>query len=164
MARYFHSLGLSAQVLAYISEEWDWLLTERVPGDDCVTAKYLEQPERLCDVLAEQLAHLHQTSSVGCPVHNHTQGYLRTAAQNYAQGAYDKDSFPDNWGYASPEEAWREVESGGHLLQNDTLIHGDYCLPIWTTGSSAATSTWVTAVSVTATSISFGRHGRWPST
>ena len=124
MARYFHSLGLSAQVLAYISEEWDWLLTERVPGDDCVTAKYLEQPERLCDVLAEQLAHLHQTSSVGCPVHNHTQGYLRTAAQNYAQGAYDKDSFPDNWGYASPEEAWREVESGGHLLQNDTLIHG----------------------------------------
>ena len=39
------------------------------------------------------------------------------------------DLFPDNWGYATPEDAWRVVEEHSHLLRADTLLHGDYCLP-----------------------------------
>ena len=59
LTRYFHSKGLSANVVEYISGESDWLLTEKIHGYDCTTAKYLEQPERLCDTLAKQLALLH---------------------------------------------------------------------------------------------------------
>ena len=35
MTEYFAEKGLSAKVISYISEESDWLLTERVKGEDC---------------------------------------------------------------------------------------------------------------------------------
>ena len=129
MTRYFHSKGLSANVLAYISGARDWLLTEKICGEDCTAAKYLEQPERLCDTLAQRLVLLHNTSFADCPVLNHTKRYLENAARNYRSGCFDKDLFPDNWGYASAEEAWRVLQTQGHLLETNTLLHGDYCLP-----------------------------------
>ncbi len=60
MTRYFHGKGLSAAVLSYISAERDWMLTERIRGDNCTAAKYLEQPERLCDMTAAT------SSSISC--------------------------------------------------------------------------------------------------
>lgn len=129
MMNYFHSKGLSANVLAYISDELDWLLTEKVSGDDGTASKYLEQPERLCDIFAEQLAMLHSLDFSNCPIKNHTKKILSTAKQNYHAGTYDKSHFPDSWGYASAEEAFQVLESRGHLLQTDTLLHGDCCLP-----------------------------------
>ena len=47
MMRYFHKKGLSAKVLSYTSEQQDWLLTEKIHGDDGISPKHLEQPERL---------------------------------------------------------------------------------------------------------------------
>ena len=35
MTRYFRSKGLAANVLTYLSDEKDWLLTEKIHGDDC---------------------------------------------------------------------------------------------------------------------------------
>ncbi|MCL2023561.1 MAG: aminoglycoside 3'-phosphotransferase [Oscillospiraceae bacterium] len=129
MTRYFHSKGLSAEVLAYVSNEQDWLLTKKVSGNDCITAKYLEQPERLCDILAERLYLLHGIDYTDCPVENHTKHYLELVEFNRKNELYDKSHFPDSFGYQSPEEAWAVVDSQKHLLQNDTLLHGDYCLP-----------------------------------
>jgi kanamycin kinase len=54
---------------------------------------------------------------------------LLNANHNYQDGHYDIPLFPDNWGYASPEEAYDVVKTKGSLLQTDTLLHGDYCLP-----------------------------------
>ena len=129
MTRYFYTKGLSVNVLAYISDESDWLLTSKIPGNDCTTAKYLEQPERLCDIFAEQLAILHGIDFKDCPVPNHTELILAKAERNKRGGNYDKSQFPDNWGYKSEEEAWQIVETHSHLLKTDTLLHGDYCLP-----------------------------------
>jgi len=129
MTRYFHGKGLSGEVLAYISAEQDWLLTTSVQGDDCIAEKHLAQPERLCDILAERLAMLHALDYADCPVQNHTQEYLATVERNYRTGEYDKSKFPDSYGYASAEEAYAVVQAQGHLLQNNTLLHGDYCLP-----------------------------------
>jgi kanamycin kinase len=129
MTRYFHSKGLSAEVLSYISDACDWLLTKKVQGDDCTTAKYLEQPKRLCDTFAEKLAMLHAEDFSDCPVKNHTEHYLALAKRNKYADTFDKSRFPDSFGYASAEEAWMVVEKHGHLLQSDTLLHGDYCLP-----------------------------------
>ena len=44
MTRYFISKGLSTNALAYFSEKCDWLLTEKICGNDCTETKYLEQP------------------------------------------------------------------------------------------------------------------------
>ena len=129
MTRFFHSKGLSAQVLAYESLEVDWLLTARVPGEDCTTQMYLDDPVRLCDTTAQLLRQLHSFNPDGCPVPNRTAEYLDHARQNYLSNRYDDSLFPDNWGYASAREAWSVVDSLGKYLKTDTLLHGDYCLP-----------------------------------
>jgi kanamycin kinase len=129
MPRYFHSKGLAASVLAYISEEQDWLLTERILGDGCTAVKYLDQPEKLCDTLAQQLAIIHAMDFDGCPILNHTERYLAKAEYNKMNGVFDKNLFADKCGWETAEEAWRVIESGSRLLQTDTLLHGDYCLP-----------------------------------
>ncbi|MBR2018797.1 MAG: aminoglycoside 3'-phosphotransferase [Clostridia bacterium] len=129
LTRYFHTKGLAAEVLDYRSIERDWLLTARVPGEDCTHPMYLEDPKRLCDLLATRLRELHELPFDGCPVPNRMETYLATAAQNYAGGVYDASLFPDNWGYASAKEAWDTLERHRHLLRSDVLLHGDYCLP-----------------------------------
>ena len=129
IARYFHGKGLSAEVLSYISNENDWLLTAKIQGDDCTAAKYIGQPERLCDVLAERLALLHAENYADCPVQNHTERYIAKARQNKIAETYDKSHFPDSFGYTSADEAWAVVEKHSRLLRTDTLLHGDYCLP-----------------------------------
>jgi kanamycin kinase len=110
-------------------EERDWLLTEKIRGDDGISPKHLEQPERLCDAFAERLAILHGMDFKDCPVPNHTELILAKAERNRQEGTYDKTQFPDSWGYASEDEAWAVVEKYGTLLKADTLLHGDYCLP-----------------------------------
>ena len=129
MTAFFHQKGLSAEVLAYESAERDWLLTARVPGEDCTFAAYLAQPERLCDTLAERVRMLHETNYACCPVKDRMASYCETAASNYRSGKYDQSQFPDSFGYASAQEAWAVVERDGYLLKADTLIHGDCCLP-----------------------------------
>lgn len=129
LTRYFHGKGLSTEVLAYISSERDWLLTSRIPGEDCIHPIYLEDPVRLCDTTAQLLRMLHDTDPAGCPVPDRTANYIATAHKNYNEARYDTDLFPDNWGYATPEEAWKVVEENGKYLKTDTLLHGDYCLP-----------------------------------
>ncbi len=126
---FFHSKGLAAQVLAFRSEEKDWMLTERVAGEDCTHAMYLNDPQKLCDTTAELLRRLHETDFAGCPVPDHTKKYLSTVERNYKSGNYDTESFPDSFGYASAEEAISVVRKYGYCLQTDTLLHGDYCLP-----------------------------------
>ena len=111
MMRYFHSKGLSASVLSYVSTTADWLLTEKIDGDDCIAAKYLEHPERLCDVLAERLQILHSLDFTECPVLNHTEKLIAKAEQNKQMETYNKDEFPDSFGYASAEEAWAVVST-----------------------------------------------------
>ena len=129
MTRYFHQKGLAAEVLHFVSGEQDWLLTARVPGEDATDQQYLADPKRLCDTIALQLRRLHELDTAGCPIPDHTARYLKTVEKNYSTGHYDAALFPDNWGYASAEEAIRVVERHAHLLKNDTLLHGDYCLP-----------------------------------
>jgi len=129
VTRYFHGKGLSAEVLSYLSGERDWLLTAKIQGDDCTAAKYIEQPERLCDVFAERLAFLHSEDSADCPIQNHTERYLAKAEENMRADVFDKSHFPDSFGYASAGEAWTVVEKHSRMLRTDTLLHGDYCLP-----------------------------------
>jgi len=129
MTRYFHSKGLSAEVLAYEQNEKDWLLTRRIPGADCIHAQYLANPKWLCDTTATLLRQLHETDHTGCPIPHRTENYLETVSHNYRMEHYDTSLFPDNWGYRSAEEAWNVVQSVAPYLKEDTLLHGDYCLP-----------------------------------
>lgn len=128
MTRYFCAKGLAAEVLLYLTEDADWLLTRRLPGEDCTYSQYLSDPMRLSELTGQQLRQLHELDATGCPVLR-TENYLNTAAKNYHAGHYDQDLFPDNWGYRSAEEAWAVVQEFSGSIKSDTLLHGDYCLP-----------------------------------
>ncbi len=129
LTRYFHGIGLGAEVLDYRSDGQDWMLTARMRGEDCTHADVLARPEALADMMGERLRALHELPTDGCPVPDHTARYLATVEQNYRTGSYDTSHFPDSFGYASAEEAWQVVENNRRRLKTDTLLHGDYCLP-----------------------------------
>lgn len=126
MTEFFHRKGLGPEVLMYIQQDQDWLVTRRIPGEDCLS--YLENAKSLCDTTAELLRQLHDTDPTGCPI-NRTENYIATAKENFHLGQYDRSLFPDNWGYASAEETFQVVCDAAPILKQDTLIHGDYCLP-----------------------------------
>lgn len=67
MTEYFHSKGLGACVVKYLSADKDYLLTQKIRGDDCIAPKYLENPARLCDKIAEILHNLHKLDFKDCP-------------------------------------------------------------------------------------------------
>lgn len=129
MTEYFNSLKLSARVIEYISMDKDYLVTEKILGEDCISDKYLASPTRLCDTIVENLIFLHSIDFKDCPIKNHTERYLARAKANYLSGNYDKSMFPDSFGYRSADEARNVVLAHSNLLKNDTLLHGDYCLP-----------------------------------
>lgn len=130
LTEYFHAKRLAAKVCDYRMGHLgrDWLLTERVSGEDCTHARYLAAPKRLATLLGERLRMLHEENCADCPF-DHLARYYTTAEQNYKAGAYDL-SYAEGFGnYRSPEEAWAVIERDRHLLKADTLLHGDYCLP-----------------------------------
>lgn len=130
MTKYFHSLGLGVEVLDYTRYgECDLMLTASAVGEDCVAAKYLDDPKRLCDTIATELRKLHEVDFTACPVKNRTAEYVATVEQNFRTGNFDTSHFPDSFGFATPEDAWRVFCEGKEQLRADTLIHGDYCLP-----------------------------------
>lgn len=129
MYSYFHGMGLAPEVLDYHTGECDWLLTRRAVGEDMLDARYLSEPKRLARLLGEELRRLHEISPVGCPACARLTEYCDTVEKNYLSGEYDKSHFPDSFGYSSAEEAISVFRDGRHLLRQDTLIHGDYCLP-----------------------------------
>lgn len=128
MTAYFHTKGLSAEVLDYHRDSRDWLLTRAVPGEDCIFPAYMEDPKRLSETLGLLLRKLHSLPTADCPI-DRTASYIAGARRMYESKYYDTSLYPDNWGYHSPEDAWKVIEANAHLLKKDVLLHGDYCLP-----------------------------------
>ena len=129
MCKMFSERSLTSKLVAYTSDNFDCMVTERVKGEDCTFAKYLDDPKRLCDVLGEILYSLHSESFDINICEDYTKKYLSLAKKNYESGNYDKSAFPDSFGYKSADEAWSELCEGAKDLRSDTLIHGDFCLP-----------------------------------
>ena len=130
MDGYFHSRGLGARVVEYVTRgESDWLFTERVIGEDCTHKLYLDDPKRLAELIGTTLRALHETDASDCPVKDRMSEYIALAEDNYRTGNYDKSHFPDSFGYACAEEAYAVLQEGKGALTNEVLIHGDYCLP-----------------------------------
>ena len=129
MTRFFHGKGLSVEVLAYESADRDYFVTRAAIGEDCIHPQYLDDPKHLSEKLGILLRQLHETDAADCPIATRNSFSLSTAEANYRAGKYDTSLFPASWGFAAKEEAWQEIQHNGHHLQNNALLHGDYCLP-----------------------------------
>ena len=129
LTHYFNLIGLGANVISYTTGAYDWMLTERVIGEDCTHRTYLEDPMRLSALLGERLRELHSTPCELCPVKNRTEEYLAAVLENYRTENYDTSQFPDSFGYRTADEAYAALKDGMAGLRSDVLIHGDFCLP-----------------------------------
>ena len=128
MTKYFHSIGLGAHVLSYLSNKYDYMLSERAEGKDLTHSEYLSDPKRLAVTMAELLRALHSRDAEDCPVIR-TPEYLRTVEENYKKEIFDLSLFGDKSSFGSAEDAYRFVAENSSVLRSDTLIHGDFCLP-----------------------------------
>lgn len=129
MIEYFYKKGLGAEVLGYRKGESDLLLTRAVIGEDCTSAHYLAEPKRLAELLGERLRALHELDASDCPVKDKMDEYIALAEKNYSTDSYNKEHFPDSFGYSSGEEAYKVLTEGKGLMKAEVLVHGDYCLP-----------------------------------
>ena len=130
MTDYFHSRGRSAEVLSFIqTDRYDYLLTRRIPGEDCTHPMYTAEPERLCEITATELRKLHEIRADDCPVTNRLETYKASVIQGHAKRKYEPELFRGLWEFSSAQEAWAEAAQGLPLLKSEVLIHGDYCLP-----------------------------------
>ena len=123
----FTAMGLGVEVIAYISSGKDYLITRSAEGEDLT--HYLEDPQKLCALLASALKRLHSMSTEGFPISANFQGYMDSANGSPLGGSYDESVLMDPYGIASKEEAWAIMQANKHRLTPSTLIHGDPCLP-----------------------------------
>ena len=129
MTRYFAKKGLSANVLEYFSDEEDWLVTERILGEDCTYSQYLENPEKLCDTIAELLWKLHNEPFSDCPIQNRNEAYLKTLEENYRKRIFDNSYLLEDVKHLDIESAYKYAIERKDMLKKEVLLHGDYCLP-----------------------------------
>ena len=130
LAKFYESLRLTSRVLFYQTVgEKDYLLTERVEGEDATFSAYLEEPKKLCEVLAESMRMLHAAEIQNCPVPNRMEDYFATVSERYHKGIFDPSIYGERNGFQTAEEAFKTVQESLHLFESHTLIHGDFCLP-----------------------------------
>ncbi len=66
MSKIFERSGMGVHVVSYISDTKDYMVTTPARGDDAL--HYLDDPERLCRVLADAMKFLHSRPIEGYPV------------------------------------------------------------------------------------------------
>lgn len=134
MGAAFHELGLGPEVIEYLpggSTHADWLVTRAVIGDDCTAARYLADPERLCDLLAIRLRTLHELFHTqpdrlaALNVPDVRARYLDNVERGWRAGRFDAQFCPR---ITAADAHCIATEAAGEL-RTDALLHGDYCLP-----------------------------------
>ena len=130
MHTHFHELGLTSKMVVYKTAKGaDYLISERVPGEDCRHGKYLANSQKLCDTIAAGLRMIHDQPIDKCPVQDRSLPYVKSLLEGYAGGKYEGSLFEGLWEFSSVQEAWQTAKEGIGSLENTVLIHGDYCLP-----------------------------------
>lgn len=127
LSKLFYERGLGVEVIDYISNDKDYLITRSAIGEDLT--HYLQEPDKLCELLAMSLHRLHAQSIENAPVSSRYQRYMDSANGDYDGGYYDESVLLNRYMIHSKEEAWEIMQTNKDKLIADTLIHGDACLP-----------------------------------
>lgn len=81
IANWFEQEGIGTPVIHYLSTDKDYLLTKEAIGHDVLA--FLDQPETICQTMAEALKKLHSLYPKNFPAENHLQTYKERALKNY---------------------------------------------------------------------------------
>lgn len=115
-----------------VSDGMSYLMMSRVPGKMSCDLAFINDPERLLDILCEGLRMLWNTDISDCVCDASLEQHLAAAEYNVKNGLVDLDNvepetFGEN-GFKDPEEllAWLKANRPSEDI---VLSHGDYCLP-----------------------------------
>lgn len=123
LGRWMSSYGLSARINDYFSENGnDYLVTERLRGEDATHKKHLAEPKKLCEILADALRNLHSKDPMFCPIQA-----LLPERENKAELRFDP-KYISCMGFTEKELA-DAFNKKSAILKTDSIIHGDACLP-----------------------------------
>ena len=131
MQEYFCRHQMSSPVLRYLSAgstDKDYLITAPLKGESGISEKYISEPKRLCEIFAQSLRLLHDVDVSECPVKNKMSEMVRMVKEASFRQDY-LDDFAGYIGTADADKAAEEIARSSGMIQNDVLIHGDYCLP-----------------------------------
>lgn len=110
----------------------NYILMSRAEGDMAYCPELMEQPQVLCDIMADALKKLWSVNIGWCPVDVGAEALLNRAEYNVTHGLVDiENTEPETFGpggFKDPEEllAWLKE----HQPEEDrALVHGDFCLP-----------------------------------
>lgn len=127
LTRLMHELGFGVELIDYISEGMDYLVTREAIGDDLTHV--LENPEKLCQILANALKKLHEQPIKNFPISSKYQRYFELLENEFKSTYYDEGVLMNRYMIHSRAEALEIIKSNYRELLPDTLIHGDSCLP-----------------------------------
>lgn len=119
MYRYFHKKALAPDVEWFETLDRDYMLTRGAPGRDGTWQGHLDRPEALAEIYGETLRALHSIDAADCPVRDLVNEWMTSVEKYPERDDADPALFPVR----------DEILANRHLLKNDALIHGDYCLP-----------------------------------
>lgn len=114
------------QIIESVQEDGqDYLLMTRLRGKMLCDDSYLDQPVRLCELLAAGMQILHRTDCSGCPVDRSLNTVLKEAEARVSQGLCIPEGH-DGFGASENLLAYLMRNRPDEQL---VLTHGDYCLP-----------------------------------
>lgn len=129
MTKYFANLGIGAEVLHYSSEGKDILLTKKINGHDLTSREFLSDPQKMAERMGKELRALHETKAVNCPIPNRTADYLATFEEGYRLNRFDPSYIDKRLNLETADHTRKYILKNAHILKNEVLIHGDFCLP-----------------------------------
>ena len=122
MTAYFARYKLSAEVIAYVTADRDYLVTTDIGGYSGITDTALSDPRRLCRIYGESLRRLHDSRFDDCTTVSTCMGI-----------AVPENPLPDVQYTACVDVT--DADTAAYLLtlrsqlRTDVMLHGDYCLP-----------------------------------
>lgn len=72
---------------------------------------------------------LHGQPVSGFPVSPYIHEFMNAANGDFSQENFKEYVLMDRFHIHSKREAWEIIQENKHKLKQDTLIHGDFCLP-----------------------------------
>ena len=111
---------------------YSFLLMSRVSGKMSCDLAFINEPERLVDILVDGLKMLWSMDISDCPVDASLDRHLAAAEYNVRNGLVDTDdaepeTFGEN-GFKDPEDLLQWLKAN-RPKEDLVLSHGDYCLP-----------------------------------
>jgi len=128
MQTYFSNKNMAPPVLHYMSTDKDYLITKALHGEDGTSDKYLSDPRRLSKLYGQTLRILHEIDASDCPFQDTISDLLSMAEENSFRQNH-LDDIAEYIGIAKAKKCLYEIIANKHILKNDVLTHGDYCLP-----------------------------------